>query len=40
LKPLLAAGSVQRAPGDAGKLQYSGPFPSSLQVTLAARGTA
>src|ERR1017187_10114654 len=40
LKPLLAEGSVQRAPGDAGKLQYSGPFPSSLQVTPAARAAA
>lgn len=34
LKPLLAAGSLQRAPGDAGKLQYKGPFPSSLHVTF------
>ena len=35
LKPLLASGSLRRAPGEAGTLQYSGPFPSSLKVTLA-----
>ena len=41
LKPLLAASSLQRAPGDAGKLQYAGPFPSSLKVTFGAQsGTA
>jgi cytochrome P450 len=40
LKPLLASGSLRRAPGDAGKLQYNGPFPSSLQVTVAGRASA
>jgi cytochrome P450 len=40
LKPLLAAGSLRRTPGEAGKLQYSGPFPSSLRVTVAGRAKA
>jgi|HubBroStandDraft_1064217.scaffolds.fasta_scaffold03856_3 cytochrome P450 len=40
LKPLLASGSVRRAPGDEGKLQYAGPFPSSLKVAIAARASA
>ena len=41
LKPLLAASSLQRAAGDAGKLQYAGPFPSRLKVTFGAQsGTA
>jgi len=41
LKPVLAASSLQRAPGDAGKLQHAGPFPSSLKVTFGAQsGTA
>ncbi len=34
LKPLLAAKSLRRADGDAGKMHYSGPFPSALNVTL------
>ena len=36
LKPLLASGDLRRAPGDAGKLQYSGLFPSSLKVAFGA----
>jgi cytochrome P450 len=41
LKPLLATSSLRRAAGDAGKLQYTGPFPSSLKVTFGAQsGTA
>jgi cytochrome P450 len=36
LKPLLASASLSRAPGDAGKMQYDGPFPSSLRVTFEA----
>lgn len=32
LKPLLAQKNLRRAPGDAGQLQYTGPFPSSLGV--------
>lgn len=32
LKALLASGPIRRAAGDAGKLRYSGPFPSRLQV--------
>jgi cytochrome P450 len=34
LKPLLASKSLRRAPGDAGKLQIAGPFPSSLVVNF------
>jgi cytochrome P450 len=32
LKPLLKRKGLRRAPGDAGQLQYTGPFPSSLGV--------
>ena len=32
LKPLLRRKGLRRAAGDAGQLQYSGPFPSSLKV--------
>jgi cytochrome P450 len=32
LKPLLKRKGLRRAPGTAGELQYSGPFPSSLTV--------
>jgi len=32
LQPLLARKNLRRAPGDAGQLAYSGPFPSSLGV--------
>jgi cytochrome P450 len=32
LKPLLRCKSLRRAPGDAGTLQYEGPFPSSMTV--------
>ena len=32
LKPLLKRKGLRRAAGDAGQLQYSGPFPSSLKV--------
>ena len=35
LKPLMARGPLRRATGDAGKLQFEGPFPSSLNVTFA-----
>lgn len=34
LKPLPASKSLRRAPGDAGKLQIAGPFPSSLVVNF------
>jgi len=34
LKPLLASKSLRRSPGDAGALQYQGPFPSSLKVNF------
>jgi cytochrome P450 len=34
LKPLVARKNLQRAAGDAGKLQFSGPFPASLSVTF------
>jgi cytochrome P450 len=34
LKPLLASPSLSHAPGDAGKIQYDGPFPASLRVTF------
>ncbi|MGA8222810.1 MAG: cytochrome P450 [Candidatus Acidiferrales bacterium] len=34
LKPLLACKKLRRAPGDAGALQYAGPFPSSLKVNF------
>jgi cytochrome P450 len=34
LKPLLVCKSLRRAPGDAGTLQYQGPFPSSLKVNF------
>jgi len=34
LKPLLACKALARAPGDAGKLVYRGPFPASLNVTF------
>ncbi len=40
LKPLIARGSLQRAAGDAGKLQFAGPFPSSLKVTFAQAAAA
>jgi cytochrome P450 len=36
LKPLLACKALARAPGDAGKLVYRGPFPASLNVTFEA----
>jgi cytochrome P450 len=32
LKPLLKQKGLRRAPGDAGQLQYTGPFPSSLGI--------
>jgi len=35
LKPLVACQGLQRAAGDAGTLQFAGPFPSALQVTFA-----
>jgi cytochrome P450 len=38
LKPLLICKALRRAVGDAGKLTYRGPFPSSLQVTLESGG--
>jgi cytochrome P450 len=34
LQPLVARKNLQRAVGDAGKLQFTGPFPSSLGVTF------
>lgn len=34
LKPLLKRRNLRRAEGDAGRLQYSGPFPSSLTVSF------
>ena len=34
LQPLVARRNLRRAAGDAGKLQFSGPFPSSLGVTF------
>ena len=34
LKPLLASKSLRRSPGDAGTLQYQGPFPASLKVNF------
>jgi len=40
LKPLLASASLVRAPGEEGKLQYNGPFPSGLQVRYAGRASA
>jgi cytochrome P450 len=32
LKPLLKRNRLRRAPGDAGQLRYSGPFPSAMTV--------
>jgi cytochrome P450 len=32
LKPLLKRKALRRTSGDSGRLQYSGPFPSSLRV--------
>lgn len=34
LKPLLKRKGLRRAEGDAGQLQYSGPFPSGLRVVF------
>jgi len=34
LKPLLKQKTLRRADGDAGQLQYSGPFPSGLEVVF------
>jgi cytochrome P450 len=34
LQPLVARKNLRRAAGDAGKLQLTGPFPSSLNVTF------
>lgn len=34
LKPLLTSKAIERAPGEAGKLVYQGPFPSALNVTF------
>lgn len=34
LQPLVARKNLRRAAGDVGKLQYTGPFPSSLGVTF------
>jgi cytochrome P450 len=34
LKPLLKRKNLRRADGDSGKLQYTGPFPSSLSVAF------
>jgi cytochrome P450 len=34
LQPLVARKNLRRAAGDAGKLQFAGPFPSSLNVTF------
>jgi cytochrome P450 len=34
LKPLLKRKNLRRADGDAGKLQYTGPFPASLNVVF------
>jgi len=34
LKPLLKKKGLRRADGNAGQLQYSGPFPSSLEVAF------
>jgi cytochrome P450 len=34
LKPLLKKKGLRRADGNAGQLQYSGPFPSSLEVVF------
>jgi hypothetical protein len=36
LKPLVTRKGLRRADGDAGKLQYSGPFPASLGVRFEA----
>jgi cytochrome P450 len=33
LQPLVAQKNLQRAAGDEGKLQFNGPFPTSLGVT-------
>jgi cytochrome P450 len=34
LQPLVARKNLRRAAGEAGKLQFTGPFPSSLNVTF------
>ena len=34
LQPLVARKNLRRAAGDAGKLQFTGPFPASLNVTF------
>jgi len=34
LKPLLKQKTLRRTDGDAGQLQYSGPFPSGLEVVF------
>jgi cytochrome P450 len=39
LKPLVACESLQRAAGDAGRLQFAGPFPSALNVTFASQAS-
>ncbi len=39
LKPLLKRQGLQRVPGDAGKLQYKGPFPSALGVSFTSKTT-
>lgn len=40
LKPLLRCNLLRRAPGDAGKLKYDGPFPTSMMVTFEAKSVA